>query len=327
MKAYIRKSYGGPEVYHLSEVAIPKPQASEILIKVYATSVNRTDDGFLRGKPWIVRPLGGGVFKMRQPSLGCEFAGEVVEIGADVHRFKKGDRVFGFNDTRFGGHAEYSVICENSGVAHIPDGISYETAAVFSEGAHYALCDLRAAKVGPGIRILILGGTGAIGSAAIQLARALGAEVAAVCAESHFARVRSLGVDEVYDYVSTDFAQEIRNTQRERFDVVFDAVGKSTFKHCKPLLKSTGIYMATDLGPWAQNPFLAIFTRWNKKHKVLMPLPYVRHQDLEWIASLAAQGLFKPMIDKVVPFEELAPLFDYVTAGRKIGNVVVSFSQ
>ncbi|MCK6694985.1 MAG: NAD(P)-dependent alcohol dehydrogenase, partial [Thermoanaerobaculia bacterium] len=180
MKAIICTQYGPPEVARLAEVEKPVPKDNEVLIKIHATTVNRTDCGFRSAEYFIVRFF-SGLFKPNNPILGCEFAGEIETVGKDVSAFKTGDKVFGFNDTKFGGHAEYLTLPADSAIATIPEKISYTEAAPITEGAHYALCNLRAAGLESGQRILINGATGAIGSAAVQLSKYFGATVTAVC--------------------------------------------------------------------------------------------------------------------------------------------------
>jgi NADPH:quinone reductase-like Zn-dependent oxidoreductase len=318
MRAAINRTYGPPEIIRIMDVPKPEPKINEILIKVHASTVNRTDCGFLFARPFITRFF-SGLLRPKYRCLGCEFAGEVVAVGGSVTRFKAGDRVFGFNDGRFGGHAEYTVAGENDAVALIPENISYETAAALTEGGHYALCDLRAAKIGPGQRWLINGGTGAIGSAAIQLAKYFGAEVTAVCAEPNMELVRSLGPDRVIDYTAQDFTR-----LPEKFDVVFDAVGKRSFGECKPILTENGIYMSTELGPNSENPFLGLLSFFTKGKRVLFPIPFINRQDVEFLGTLAKNGQFKPLIDRKYPLEQIVDAYNYVETGMKIGNVIIT---
>lgn len=318
MRAAINRTYGPPEIIRIMDVPKPEPKEHEILIKVYASTVNRTDCGFLFARPFITRFF-SGLLRPKYRCLGCEFAGEVTAIGSSVTRFKIGDRVFGFNDGRFGGHAEYTVAGENDAVALIPENISYETAAALTEGGHYALCDLRAAKIGPGQRWLINGGTGAIGSAAIQLAKYFGAEVTAVCAGPQMELVRSLGPDKVIDYTAQDFTQ-----LPEKFDVVFDAVGKRSFGECKPILTEKGMYMSTELGPNSENPFLGLLSPFMSGKKVLFPIPFINQKDVEFLGALAASRQFTPLIDRKYPLEQIVDAYNYVETGMKIGNVIIT---
>jgi len=208
MKAVVYTQYGPPEVAKLSEVPKPMPKDNEVLIKVHATTVNRTDCGFRSAEYFIVRFF-AGLLRPKQQILGCEFAGLIESVGSKVTEYKAGDRVFGYNDQTFGGHAEYLVMPQNGTMATIPEGMSFTEAAPITEGAHYALCNIRAAKIGKGTKVLINGATGAIGSSAVQIAKHLGAEVTAVCRTQHLELVKSLGADEVIDYTRQDFTNSI----------------------------------------------------------------------------------------------------------------------
>lgn len=323
MKALVHARYGPPEVVSLQE--IPKPEAGrgELLIRVHASTVNRTDSGF-RSAEYFISRFFSGLFRPKYPVLGCDFAGEVVECGPGVTKFRRGDRVFGFNDKSFGGHAEYLKIRETAALALIPDGVDYRTAAATPEGAHYALCNLRAAGVGKGTRILINGATGAIGSAAVQLSRHLGAEITAVCATPHLETIRSLGAGTVIDYLREDFTAYPFS---HPFDVVFDAVGKSTFGKCTPLLRKKGIYMSTELGPGAQNPFLALITPLLGGKRLLFPIPTIAKEDVELFAELLKNGQFRPLIDREFDMEAIHEAYRYVEAGQKVGNVVLKVME
>lgn len=316
MKAYIHTKYGPPEVLELSDIPNPVPGDKEILIKIHATTVNRTDDGILRADPFIARFF-TGLLRPKMRILGSEFAGEVVSIGKDVSLFKTGDRVFGFSE--FGAHAEYISIAEQNTVATIPGDMTYEEAAPLTEGAHYALNNIKKANIQSGQQVLINGTTGAIGSAALQIIKAIGAEVTAVCNTKNIDLIKSLGADQVIDYTTEDFT----NTNK-KFDVVFDAAGKSSFKRCKPLLKEGGIYMSTDLGPYSQNPFLALLTPMFGGKKVLFPIPVFDKEMIHYLKDLAQTGKFKPVIERQYTFEQIPEAFKYVHTGQKTGNLVVT---
>lgn len=318
MKAIVYSNYGPPEVAKLTEIEKPVPKDTEILVKVHAATVNRTDCGFRSAEYFIVRFF-AGLFRPRQKVLGCEFAGTVEAVGKLVAEFKIGDKVFGYNDLQFGAHAEYLVIDEKDGIATIPDGVSFEVAAAISEGAHYSLCNLRSAKIAPGQRYLINSATGAIGSSALQLAKYFGAEVVATSDTKNMALVKSLGADEVIDYTKEDFTKI-----NQKFDVVFDAVGKSSFGKCKPLLKEKGIYMSTELGYFSQNPFLALITPFLGGKKVLFPIPTTKKEDILFLRELVSTGKFKPIIDRSYPLEQIVEAYRYVESGQKTGNVIIS---
>jgi NADPH:quinone reductase-like Zn-dependent oxidoreductase len=317
MKAVVYTQYGPPEVAKLIEVPKPAPKENEVLIKVYASTVNRTDCGFRSAEYFIVRFF-AGLFRPKQQILGCEFAGQIESVGSKVTEYKAGDRVFGYNDQTFGGHAEYLIQPENSAMAIIPEGISFVEASPITEGAHYALCNIRAAKIGKGTKVLINGATGAIGSAAVQLARHFGAEVTAVCHTQHLNLVKSLGADEVIDYTRQDFTK--LNT---KFGVIFDAVGKSSFGKCKPLLTEKGIYMSTELGYMSQNPFLALITPILGGKKLLFPIPTTSKNDILFLKELVEKGEFKPVVDRQYPLEQIVEAYRYVETGMKTGNVVI----
>jgi len=321
MKAIIHTRYGPPEVLQLAEVPKPVPKDNEILVKVHATTVNRTDCGF-RSAEYFISRFFSGLFRPKNQILGNEFSGEIEAIGKNVKTFRPGERVFGYNDLTFGAHAEYLVIAEDGPVTTMPAGMTFEEAAPISEGGHYALCDIRAAKVKEGQKVLINGATGAIGSAAVQLCKYFGAEVTAVCASPHLEMLKSLGASKVIDYTREDFT-----TNNETFDLVFDAVGKSTFGKCKRLLKKNGIYISTELGPGGQNPFLALITPVFGGKKLLFPLPSISKADVIFLKGLVEAGQYKPVIDRYYPLEQLVEASRYVETGQKTGNVVITVTH
>lgn len=323
MKAAVQTRYGPPEVVQVREVPKPVPKEGEVLIQVHATTVNRTDCGFRASKPWFVRAF-SGILRPRRPTLGCEFAGRIEALGKGATRFSVGEEVFGFDDARWGGHAEYMTLPEDAMLTTKPEGVSFQQAAPITEGAHYALFYIRASSIGAESQVLVNGATGAIGSAAVQLIKVLGAHVTAVCRGEHFDLVKSLGADAVIDYEREDFTACGR-----QFDVVFDAVGKSSFGRCAPILKPSGIYTATELGPRAENPFLGL---WCAKvgsipghdgKKVLFPLPENRKQDLGYLKRLVEEGKFRPVIDRTYPLDDIVSAYRYVESQRKVGNVVI----
>lgn len=317
MKAAIYEKYGPPEVVKITEVEKPVPANDELLLKVYASTVNRTDTG-IRSAEYFISRFFSGLFKPKYKILGCDFAGVVEETGKDVKGFLVGDKIFGFNDVKFGGHAEYLTIKEKDAVAEIPLGLSFEESAPICEGAHYALCIIRAAKVKEGQNVLINGTTGAIGSAAVQLIKYFGATVTAVCDTKNIDLVKSLGADFIIDYKKEDFTK-INN----KFDFVFDAVGKSSFGKCKHLLKNKGVYVSTELGKNGANVFLALLTPLLGNKKVLFPLPTINKEDVIFIKTLVETGKFKPVIDRIYNLDQIVEAHKYVESGQKIGNVVI----
>ncbi|MCX6140604.1 MAG: NAD(P)-dependent alcohol dehydrogenase [Candidatus Kapabacteria bacterium] len=316
MKAAVHLCYGPPDVVNVTERPIPVPGEGEFLVRVHATTVNRTDCGF-RSAVYVISRLFSGFFKPKHTILGCEYAGEVVEVkGAST--VTVGDRVFGYNDTRFGGHAEYIVVREGDAYAAIPNTMSYIDAAPLTEGAHYALCNLRAARVTNGTSVLVYGATGAIGSAAVQVALTMGARVTALCASQHVELIRSLGADRVLDYTKPEFTD-----LHEQYDLVFDAVGKLSWSHVKPLLTKRGMYISTELGPRYENPFLALITPLLGGRRVLFPIPTISREDVGFIRSLVVSGQFRPLIDRVMTLDEIVEAYRYVETGQKVGNVVL----
>jgi len=318
MRAAVYTRYGGPEVVSIMDIPIPSPQSNEVLIRVYASTVNRTDCGF-RSAEYFISRLFSGLFKPKNKVLGCEFAGIVEAVGCEVTQFKVGSRVFGYDDERFGGHAEYKVIREDKALALIPDEMDFVTAAALTEGSHYALSNIRAAKVDSGHCVLVYGATGAIGSAAVQLLKHFGAFVEAVCNSKNMPLVQSLGADEVVDYQSQDFTETTH-----RFDFIFDAVGKSSFGACKPLLKANGIYISTELGKGSENIWLALTTRFGNGKKVRFPLPLMKKEDVLYLRDLAQQATFRPVIDKSYALTDIVEAYRYVETGQKTGNVILN---
>lgn len=319
MKAAVHTRYGPPEVVRIAEVDTPAVGEHEVLVKVAVTTVNRTDCGFRSGKPSIVR-LFSGLAKPKQTVLGTEFSGVIDAVGGGATSFDVGDRVFGYSEDRFGAHAEYLTIPEGGALATIPASMSYEEVAPSTEGSHYALSLIRKAKIASGHDVLVYGATGAIGSAAVQLLKHLGAAVTAVCDTEHVELVRGLGADRVIDYTAEDFTQD-----RQTYEVVLDAVGKSSFGRCKRLLKPGGIYLSSDLGPLSQNPLLAVTTPLLGGKKVMFPIPPKFDQELaNHFHEMLASGDFKPVIDRSYPLDQIVDAYRYVETGRKIGNVVIT---
>ncbi|MCH8011507.1 MAG: NAD(P)-dependent alcohol dehydrogenase [Candidatus Marinimicrobia bacterium] len=321
MKAIVYTKYGPPDVLQLKEVAKPTLKDSEVLIKIYATTVNRTDCGFLRAKPFIVRFF-SGLIKPRNTILGNEFSGKIEAVGKDVMSFKVGDKVFGYNGDDFGAHAEYMTMPEEGSLTTMPENLTYEEVVPSTEGVHYAYSDIKAANIQKGQKVLINGATGAIGSAAVQLVKNIGAEVTAVSNTKNVDLVKSLGADKVVDYEKEDFTKD-----DQTYDVVFDAVGKSSFAKCKSLLKPRGIYLSTELGYMSQNIFLALITPLFGKKKVLFPIPTINKKDIIFFKKLIEAGNLKPVIDRCYPLEQIVEAYKYVEKGQKTGNVVITLEH
>ena len=323
MRAVVYHRYGPPEVLRLVDVERPVPKEDEVLVKVHATTVNRLDvhTREANAKSGVAVSLlsraMSGVRRPRQPILGSEFAGEVIEAGAAVTEFAVGDRIFGNTGLRFGAHAEFMCVRESARVAHMPAGMSFEEAAPISDGALNALTCLTAADVRKGRTILVYGASGAIGTAGVQLARHFGADVTAVCSTRNLELVRSLGADRVIDYTQEDFTQN-----GERYDVILDAVGKHSFKRSKGSLKPGGMYLPTD---GFENLILALWTPWIGGKKVVFQIPPRQtKQDVQFLKKLVEAGEFRAVIDRCYPLEDVIEATRYVEAEHKTGNVVLT---
>ena len=293
----------------------------EVLIKVYASTVNRTDSGF-RSAEYFISRFWSGLLRPKYQILGCEFAGIIEEIGQLVTTFKKGDKVFGYNDKSCGGHGEYLSIAETDAITTMPESLSFEEAAAITEGAHYALVDIRAAKVERGENVLVYGATGAIGSAAVQLLKHFGAIVTAVCNTKNVELVKSLGADTVIDYQIQDFTKT-----ENKFKFIFDAVGKSSFKQCKPLLTEKGIYISTELGKNGENIVFALTTALGDGKKLLFPIPSITKLDVIFLKELVQKGEYKPVIDRQYELDQIVDAYKYVESGQKTGNVIIKIAE
>lgn len=324
MRAVVYESYGAPEVLHLAEMPKPTPKDDEILIRTHATTVTAGD---LRarsldlptGLGWMGRLI-FGISKPRQPILGTEIAGVVEAVGTKVTNFKVGDQVFAFAGARMGCYAEYRCMRADGPVALMPAGLTYHEAAALSFGGTTALDFLRKGKVERGERVLINGASGGVGTAAVQLAKHLGAEVTGVCSTANLELVRSLGTDHVIDYTRDDFTQN-----GQRYDVIMDTVGTAPYARCKGSLTERGRLLqvaATRLPEMLSAPWISL----TSSHKVIGGVPAVRAEDLRHLAGLAEAGAFKPVIDRSYPLEQMAEAHRYVDTKRKRGNVVVTLA-
>jgi NADPH:quinone reductase-like Zn-dependent oxidoreductase len=328
MRAAVHTSYGPPEVVRIAEVDKPTAKDNQVLVKVHATTVNRTDSGFRAGRPFVVRSF-TGLIRPKVTVLGNEFAGAVEAVGGGVTSFAVGDRVFGYSGlqhgSRFGAHAEYLAMPEHGSLATIPANLTYEQAAPSTEGAHYALTMIRTAKIQRRHDVLVNGATGAIGSAAVQLLKSLGAQVTAVCGPEHVELVRGLGADRVIDFTAEDFTKD-----EQRYDVVLDAVGKSSFFRCRRLLKPGAIYLSSDGGPLNQNLVLVLITPlvgvFGGK-KVLFRVPRDDQEMVRYFKELLGSGAFKPLIDRWYRLDQIVEAYRYIETGQKIGNVVISVAS
>jgi NADPH:quinone reductase-like Zn-dependent oxidoreductase len=319
MRAVVHTRYGDPDVLHLAEVERPIPKDDEVLVRVRATTVNRTDCGFRDPRPFFVRFF-SGLVRPRHRILGTEFAGEVVEVGAAVTGFAVGDHVFGVNADRFGAHAQFMRVRHDAPIAAKPAGVTFEEAAAVPDGMILALTGLRAAGVEEGRRIVVYGASGSIGTAAVQLAKHfLDADVTAVCTTAAVGTVRSLGADRVIDYTEEDFT-----ASGETYDVVFDAVGKHSFRRCRRSLVPGGVYVSTDLGFLWQVPILALATRWLGSKRVMLPIPRYSKEEVLLVKELIEDGRYHAVIDRSYPLEQVVAATRYVETEQKIGNVVLT---
>jgi NADPH:quinone reductase-like Zn-dependent oxidoreductase len=280
--------------------------------------VNRTDCGFRGPSPWFIRPV-SGLVRPRHPILGNEFAGEIAAVGPAVTRFAVGDRVFGYDDGRWGAHAEYRTVREHASLARIPANLGYEQVAPATEGSHYALANITKADIRAGQRVLVNGATGAIGSAAVQLLAARGVHVAAVCGPAHLELVRGLGAERVIDRSAADFTRD-----DQTYDVVFDAVGKSSFGRCRRLLTPRGVYLSTDLGPRSENAALMVVTPLLPGRSVLFGFPRHDQAMMDDLKDLMERGQFRPVVDRTYPLTEIVAAYRYVETGQKVGSVVIT---
>jgi len=320
MKAILYQQYGPPDVLQMADIAKPIPKPNEILIKTYATTVT-SGDWRVRsltvpaGFGWMTR-LVFGVSRPRQPILGSELAGVVESVGEAVSRFKVGEAVFAFSDARMGCYAEYKCMPQDGAVACKPLGLSYGEAAALSFGGTTALDFLRRAKLQRGESVLINGASGAVGAAAVQLARHFGAHVTAVCGTANMAWVRALGASQVIDYTQEDFTQN-----GQTYHVIMDTVGTAPFSRCQASLRDGGrlLLVLAGLADMLHAPWASL----TSGKKVIAGPVSVRAEDLPLLAELAATGAFKAVIDRRYRFEQMVEAHRYVDSGRKKGNVVV----
>ena len=318
MKAATIARYGSPGVIEVRDVPAPVPGPDEVLVRVHAATVNRTDCGELL-HPTLIRLLTGGG-RSRRNILGMDFAGTVEAVGAAASLFKPGDRVFGMCPFRKdGAQAEYFCMPETGPIAHMPSNLRFDQAVV-CEGAFYANPIIEHFALKPGHRILIYGASGAIGTAALQLAKDRGAEVTAVVAGRHLGLARSLGADLAVDYTTDAFDQLGRS-----FDFVLDAVGKLGIRRWRRLLKPGGVFATTDLGPWSQNLLFLLWSRVTGSGRVVVPLAK-RGSGQAFVTGLRDKieaGRFIPVIDRRYPLAAIADAYRYVQTGEKAGVVVI----
>jgi NADPH:quinone reductase-like Zn-dependent oxidoreductase len=319
MKAVVYDRYGPPEVLRIADVPKPVPADDEILVRIRAAGVTRSDAHLRAGDPFISR-FQSGLRRPKRTILGHELAGEIEAIGAAVTEFAVGDRVFGalpYLALRTGAHAEYICVPERFPLAHMPDGMSFEDAGAIGDGALLTLNCLRPAQPLERKRILVYGASGSIGTAGVQLAKHFGAHVTAVCNTKNVELVRSLGANEVIDYLEKDFTKS-----GETYDVIFDAVGKHSFRRCKRSLKPGGLYLPTD---GLRNVLLWLLHKKVGDRKVVFELPpRMLKEDIVLLKRLLEAGEYRPVIDRAYPLEDAVEAHRYVDTRQKVGNVVLT---
>lgn len=324
MKAAIYHQYGTPDVIKLTEVETPVPHDHEILIRIHATTVTTVDCIFRRGDQLAAR-LFTGVMTPKYPILGSELSGEIAATGKDVTRFAVGDVVFA-STAGFGAHAEYVCLPEDAAVALKPEHLTHEDAAALVDGALTALPFLRdTGRLQRGQTLLINGASGSVGSAAVQLAKYLGATVTGVCSTSNIDWVSSLGADQVIDYTQTDFTQT-----GDTYDLIFDTVGKVPFSQAKRALKPSGMYMSTVISLTILRQMLWTSIFGNKKAKFTATgtrSAAERRKDLAFVKDLVEANQLKPIIDRAYPLEQIAEAHRYVEKGHKKGNVIITVAK
>ena len=322
MKAVVYTQYGPPEVLRLADLDRPAPRENEVLIQVHATTVTAEDCIFRKGRPLAARSA-TGLLRPKYPTLGTDLAGVVVAAGAKVTRFREGDEVWGATGAEFGSYAEYICLPEDGAIAPKPNTLNFAEAAAVCGGILTAFPFLRdTAKLERGQQILIIGASGSVGTAAVQLAKHLGAEVTGVCSTGNLELVRSLGADAVIDYTREDFTQDGRT-----YDVIFDAVGKNSFSRCKGSLKPRGIYLSTVISAGILFHTLWTSKRGSKRGVIaftgLRP-PSEKAADLLLVKELCEAGSYTPVIDRHYPLEHIVEAHRYVDQGHKKGSVVLT---
>lgn len=323
MKAVICTRYGGPEVLQIKEVPKPVPGEGEILVKIIASAVTAVEPIDRAGKPYIAR-IFSGITKPKHPVQGEIIAGIVEETGEGVTLFKKGDEIYGSAGLNLGAHGEYVALSQKEALALKPENLSFEESAAICDGGLTALPFLRdKGQIKKGMKVLVNGASGSVGSSAVLLACHFGAETTGVSSGGNSEMVKELGARNVIDYTKEDFTRG-----KEAYDIIFDAVGKSSFSRCKKALKERGIYMTTVPSLGILLPML--FSSKGKKATFaatgLRP-PEEKVKDLYIIKDLAEKGIIKPIIDRIYPMDEIAKAHTYVAKGHKKGNVILKIQK
>jgi NADPH2:quinone reductase len=318
MRAVSFQVYGPPEVLTQIDLPTPVPRGDQVQVRVHATTVTSAECGMRRGEPRWGRVIIG----LRRPRkgirvLGLEFAGEVTAVGPAARRLRVGDRVFGFTSFGAGANAEYKCLSERASLTTMPPNVTYAQAAATVDGfttAWYFLRDL--ADVQAGQKVLIIGASGSIGTSAVQLARQFGAEVHGVCSGRNAKLVESLGADRVFDYTVEDFT-----TSGERYDVVFDTVGRSSFARCRPVLAPRGCYLPTT---GLRNNVLAVRTAVSGGPRVRTGMSVRKHTALAALKEMLSQNRLRIVVDRTYPMADIIDAHRHVDSGHKVGNVVIT---
>ncbi|MEO1259984.1 MAG: NAD(P)-dependent alcohol dehydrogenase [Bacteroidota bacterium] len=318
MKAAVYNKYGPPEVVHIQEVQMPIPKDKEVLIKIHATAVSSGDVRLRKADPFLVR-LFFGLFKPRVQVLGVDFAGVVEAVGKNVTQYALGDEVFGSAfENGFGSHAEYICMPENGMLAHKPKNVSFTESAAIFFGGHSSLDFLRRGNLKKGDKVLIYGASGALGTYAVQLAHYYGAEVHGVCSGKNAELVKSLGADKVIDYTKEDFT-----ALGEKYDIIFDTIGKSPFTKSVNTLQKKGKYLRA-VNMKLKSILLSLFTSLMTSKKVIAGVAAERREDLLFLKKLIEEQKIKPIIDRTYHLTQIAEAHGYVEKGHKVGNVVIT---
>jgi NADPH:quinone reductase-like Zn-dependent oxidoreductase len=320
MRAVVHDRYGPPEVLRVAEVDRPAPEDDEVLVRVHASTVTRGDAMGVRSAEYRFTRIFTGIRRPRRTSIGTEFAGRVEDVGSAVTELRVGDEVFGVAS---GANAEYVAVRESGVIAQKPTALTFEEAAAVPDGSLLALTCLRPAYPLQGKKVLVYGAAGSIGTAAVQLlAHHFEAEVTAVCDTKDVELVRSLGARDVLDRFRADFT-----TRGETYDVIFDAVGKHSFRRCRRSLKHGGIYISTDLGFMYHMPLLALATRVVGSRRATLGIGRYRKEDLLLVKELVEAGKYRPVIDRSYALDEVVEATRYVETGQKTGNVVLRVGE
>lgn len=320
MRAVVHERYGPPEVLRVADVARPVPKENEVLVRVHASTVTRGDAMGVRSAEYRFTRLFTGIRRPRRTNSGSEFAGLVEEVGAAVTELGVGDEVFGIEG---GSNAEYVAVRESGVIARKPTGLTYEEAAAVPDGSLLALTCLRPASPLRGKSVLVYGAAGSIGTAAVQLlARHFEADVTAVCDTRDVELVRSLGARHVLDRLREDFTKS-----GPTYDVIFDAVGKHSFRRCRRSLKPGGIFITVDLGFMYHVPLLALLTRLVGSRRAKLGIGRYRKEDLLLVKELVDAGRYRPVVDRTYALDDVVEATRYVETGQKTGNVVLRVSE